>query len=486
LVDQEINGMRAAIWWIRRDLRLTDNQALTAAMQAAEDVIPLFILDPYLWNADHVGEKRLAFLSNGLLELDRSLRQRGSRLFLHHGKPEQVLQAVLDETGAEAVFAEEDYSPYARRRDERVARQLSLNLLPGLTIHHPLEIRKSGGGAYTVYTPFMRAWKARPLPKIAHALPAPDQITTRLSFNSNADTSHLRPEVQIPFEAGEHIAQQKLRSFVDGDDPLVYRYRLLRNRPDLQGTSGLSPYLRFGMLSARQVVVSVIASILETPDAESEQSANIWLDELIWREFYQSILYHFPSVLHHSFREKYRTLKWSNAVRDFAAWKQGQTGYPLVDAGMRQLQETGWIHNRVRMVVASFLTKNLLIDWRWGEKWFMQNLVDGDPASNNGGWQWTAGTGTDAAPYFRIFNPVTQSQKFDPEGVFIRRWVPELREVPPEYIHEPWKMPLPLQRKIGCILGVKYPRPIVEIAWSRQRALDVFGQVKHQAVIQGA
>lgn len=255
----------------------------------------------------------------------------------------------------------------------------------------------------------MRAWKAQPLPKIAHVLLAPDHISTRLSFNSNADASHLLPEVQIPFEAGEQIAQQKLRLFVDGDDPPVYRYRALRNQLDLQGTSGLSPYLRFGMLSARQVIVSALASIVEAPHTEAEQSANAWLDELIWRDFYQSVLYHFPSVLHQSFRENYRILKWSNEMRNFVAWKQGQTGYPLVDAGMRQLQEIGWMHNRVRM-----------------------------------------------------------------------------RDVPPENIHEPWKMPQPLQRKIGCRIGVEYPRPIVEVAWSRQRALEAFGQVKHQAVVQGA
>jgi deoxyribodipyrimidine photo-lyase len=236
----------------------------------------------------------------------------------------------------------------------------------------------------------------------------------------------------------------------------------------------LSPYLRFGMLSARQAFVVAQEARGRAPNEAARVGIQTWLNELVWREFYFSILYHFPYVRNRPFRSKMQDLAWLNQPSDFKAWCQGQTGYPVVDAAMRQLLETGWMHNRARMIVASFLVKDLLVDWRWGEKWFMQHLIDGDPAANNGGWQWSAGTGTDAAPYFRIFNPVLQSQKHDPHGTYIRRYVPELGDVPDEHIHAPWMMPKALQEQIGCIIGNDYPAPIVDHALARERALATF------------
>ena len=212
-----------------------------------------------------------------------------------------------------------------------------------------------------------------------------------------------------------------------------------------------------------------------------QKSAETWLNELIWREFYVQILYHFPYARKQSFKEQFRHIQWVNNPQEFEAWQSGQTGVPVVDAAMRQLLETGWMHNRARMIAASFLTKDLLIDWRWGEQWFMQHLVDGDPAANNGGWQWTAGTGTDAAPYFRIFNPVTQSLKFDPQGSYIRRWVPELANLPEEFIHQPWTLPVSLQRTYGCVLGQDYPYPLIDHAWARERVLQVYGSAKRDS-----
>jgi deoxyribodipyrimidine photo-lyase len=234
------------------------------------------------------------------------------------------------------------------------------------------------------------------------------------------------------------------------------------------------------MLSARQAVVSALAAVDAAQDESARNSATAWLNELVWREFYIHILYHFPHVRSRAFRAYLRDIAWENDRAAFAAWCDGQTGFPIVDAAMRQLRETGWMHNRARMIVASFLVKDLLIDWRWGEQWFMQHLVDGDPAANNGGWQWIAGTGTDAAPYFRIFNPVLQSKKHDPDGVFIRRWVPELNDVPTQYIHEPSRMPKDAQRACGCLIGKDYASSIVDHSEMRERVIALFRQAKEK------
>ncbi|MFN2108138.1 MAG: cryptochrome/photolyase family protein [Anaerolineae bacterium] len=458
--------MNTTIWWIRRDLRLSDNQALHAALAQSGYVIPVFVLDPALWNSDYAGEKRRAFLLGGLRALDVDLRARGSRLIVRHGRPPEELARLRQETGAEAVFAEADVSPYARRRDARVAEKVPLHLVGGLTIHPPEAVRKRNGGIYTVYTPYSRAWRALPLPDARGLLPAPEIIPTPPDVHSAAlpDAPDL-PE-SVPFLPGEGEAQRRLRDFVAEG---IAGYATGRDFMAQAGTSGLSPYLRFGMLSARQAVVAA----LRARDG-AQSGANVWLGELIWREFYMSVLYHFPNVRRESFRENLRNIQWDNDEDAFRAWQEGRTGYPVVDAGMRQLLTTGWMHNRARMIVASFLTKDLLIDWRWGERHFMQHLVDGDPAANNGGWQWSAGTGTDAAPYFRIFNPILQGEKYDPNGDYVRQWVPELGHVPIAHLHHPWTMPDDVQREASCIIGIDYPTPIVEHSWARKRALSIY------------
>jgi deoxyribodipyrimidine photo-lyase len=282
----------------------------------------------------------------------------------------------------------------------------------------------------------------------------------------------------VPFLPGEAEAQRRLATFGQGEKAPVFRYAGGRNRMDLAGTSGLSPYLRFGMVSARQAAATARGALEHAPNAEARKGAETWLNELIWREFYLTILYHFPQVRGASFRPEYDQIAWVNDEAAFAAWQEGRTGYPVVDAAMRQLKESGWMHNRARMIVASFLVKDLLIDWRWGERWFMQHLVDGDPGANNGGWQWTAGTGTDAAPYFRIFNPVLQSEKYDPDGEYIRQWVPELADVPHKFIHAPWEMPTEVQKEAGCLIGRDYPEPIIDHKQARERTLAAYGQVK--------
>lgn len=471
--------MKINIWWIRRDLRLFDNQALWAAMDSGDSVIPVFILDPKLLASPNVSPKRLAFLSAGLKKLDQALRGRGSYLVVRRGNPVQQLIALRNETDADSIYAEEDFSPYARRRDAAVGQQLPLKLLPGLTVHRPDMVRKADGSPYTVYSPFSRHWKQFLHPEPESLLPAPQEIATPSEIvGLSIPDKPLLPK-SVPFPPGEEEARRRLEVFTNiNKEAPINSYADQRNRMDLSGTSGLSPYLRFGMISARQAVISALQARLTAPDTESRKGADTWLDELIWREFYIAILFHFPQVLQKSFRPAYEYISWQDDEDLFVAWCDGQTGYPVVDAAMRQLAMSGWMHNRARMITASFLVKDLLIDWRWGERWFMQNLVDGDPAANNGGWQWTAGTGTDAAPYFRIFNPVLQGKKFDPRGDYVRHWLPELALVPERFIHEPWKMPLSHQRQARCIIGEDYPEPIVDHAIARQATLAAYAQAR--------
>jgi len=442
-----------SLWWIRRDLRLTDNAALHASLEAGS-VIPIFILDPAF---AHASTRRKDFLYEGLHALDKELRERNSYLAIRTGKPLGVLKQLTDETNADAIFAEEDFTPYARKRDNEIEHHLPLHLVSGQTVQHPAAVLKGDGKPYTVYTPYSKAWKAK-LPSKINLLPAPEKINTPSGIKSEPLP---RYKISPLFPAGEKEALVRLEEFappLSAGEGLgvrgIYIYGENRNRVDLDGTSSLSPYLRFGMLGLRQAVSAAQQAMVEARGATSEQSAEIWLNELIWREFYIQILYHFPYVSKTAFNPSLTNIPWRNDEVAFQAWKDGRTGVPIVDAAMRQLREIGWMHNRARMIVASYLVKDLLIDWRSGEAWFMENLLDGDLAANNGGWQWTAGTGTDAAPYFRIFNPVLQSAKFDPQGDYIRKWIPELRGLDVKDVHAPW---------LNGIKAKGYPeKPIVE------------------------
>ena len=455
------------IWWIRRDLRLTDNAALHSALTEGA-TLPVFILDPAF---DDSSPRRKNFLFEGLSALDKDLKKRNSYLVIRKGKPVDVLRQLFDEVKAEAIYAEEDFTPYARKRDAFIQKFLPLTLVQGQTVHHPKVIHKQDGRPYTVYTPYSKVWKAQLTKLKLH--PAPEKINTPKGIRSEPLPAFTSNDL---FPAGEIEALKRLQRFAtlapkSGDFGVrasIHTYADDRNRMDLDGTSTLSPYLRFGMIGLRQAVHAS-----RITHHASSKGAEIWLNELIWREFYIQILYHFPHVARTAFNRSLTNIPWRNKPSEFEAWKAGRTGVPVVDAAMRQLKETGWMHNRARMIVASFLVKDLLIDWRWGEAWFMENLLDGDIAPNNGGWQWTAGTGTDAAPYFRIFNPVLQSAKFDPNGEYIRKWVPELRGLTAKQIHAPWEHDLHIPG---------YPeQPIVDRDLVKERTLKAYSLSKELA-----
>jgi deoxyribodipyrimidine photo-lyase len=466
--------LSVAIWWLRRDLRLTDNAALTAAHSRADQVVPLFILDPAILTSNWAGTERTAFLMGGLRALDSSLRERGSRLIVRAGNPVEILSQVMSESGARVIHAERDHSPYAQRRDATIAATLPLSLHEGVTVRAVTAIRKDDGTPYVVYSPYRQRWLANTRLARTDILPAPAQIATPADLKSLPIPDQPAPSPSSFFPPGEREAKRRLIAFIQEPEAPIYDYAKNRDCPALPGSSQLSPYLRFGMLSPRLAALAAFTASEQASTAAAREGAQIWLNELIWRDFYISILHHFPYIRKGSFRRQYDRIEWENNADHFAAWCEGRTGYPFVDAAMRQLRTMGWMHNRARMVVASFLVKDLFIDWRWGERWFMQQLIDGDPAANNGGWQWVAGTGADAAPYFRVFNPITQSQKFDPAGDYIRHWLPELSLVPKKYIHTPWQMNRNEQAQTGCRIGEEYPEPLVDHAWARTRILAAY------------
>jgi deoxyribodipyrimidine photo-lyase len=425
--------------WFRNDLRLQDNTALGALVTLAEEWLPVFVLDPRIAGT-RVGMPRNRFLLDCLARLSRDLEKRGVPLLVREGRPEDELPKLMHETGASlgGVMA----------RLDRVVFRSS-------------EIRSASGGAYSVYSPYRKTWWKRWLedPRYPVRLGRVPPPIPGFSADRIPDPRELGLEAggcDVP-TGGEAAARRRLARFLE---TAAGRYHEDRDRPDRDGTSRLSPYLRFGVLSVRECFERAQEAAHLEPGLQ--QGVAKWLDELVWREFYSAILEEHPRVLRESYRREYDALVWNDDPRGFEAWCEGHTGYPIIDAGMRQLRATGWMHNRVRMIVASFLTKDLLIDWREGERFFFERLVDGDPASNNGGWQWAASTGTDAQPYFRIFNPVAQGRRWDPEGRYVRHWVPELRELSDPHVHAPWESGLP----------DGYPPPLVDHAERRELALE--------------
>lgn len=447
--------MPAVIHWFRRDLRLTDNPALNAAHATGAIIIPVYIQSE--WRTTHrwTGPKRQEFLCGCLESLDGNLRTIGGRLIIRRGAAVEELGKLVKESAAEAIFYNRDPDPFGRKVEaalRKAAEEWGIRLVEcqDVCLHERDEVLTGGGDPYKVFTPYSRNWlkleKTLPGPRLK-TIAVPEKVKS-LPLPTLADWN-LKPEGEI-LAAGEKAARLRLTHFLEQD---ASKYAANRDFPAIGNTSRISQDLRFGLLSIRGVY-------------ERAKSHSKFVSELIWREFYQQLLWHFPELLEQEFNAKYRGMDWPGTRPNFDQWCAGQTGFPIVDAGIRELLHTGFMHNRVRMIVAMFLTKDLHLDWRMGESFFMQQLVDGEIASNNGGWQWSAGTGADAAPYFRIQNPWTQTKRFDPEGEYVKRWVPELRDVPAARFF--------LQPEEGTRLAKNYPEPMVNHAYERDRTLELF------------
>ncbi len=467
-----------ALVWFRRDLRCFDHAALSQALRHSERVFCVFVFDTDILDAlTDKTDRRVEFIWHSIKELDQALTTMGGGLIVRYGAAREVIPQLMGELGASALFVNRDYEPAAVMRDAAIAKTLkrigiAFNAFKDQVIFERDELMKSAGRPYSVFTPYKNAWLKRvtgadfvPHPVAEHtralARPASNVLPTLAEMGFQAMGLQ-----QLGVKPGMSGAQAAWESF----QPSMAQYDEVRDLPALDASSHLGVHLRFGTLSVRELA--------RTAHYASGKGAEVWLSELIWREFFQMILYHHPRVMTQAFRTELDTVAWETHPERFTAWCEGRTGYPIVDAAMHQLNQTGFMHNRLRMVTASFLTKDLHLHWLQGERYFAQKLLDYDLASNNGNWQWAASTGCDAQPYFRIFNPVTQSKTYDPQGVFIKRYVPTLAAIDAQEIHAPWNIS-PIEQQIyGVIIGRDYPAPIVDHDAARVKTLAMFKKIK--------
>ena len=467
------------LFWFRKDLRLDDNTGLAAATRdAGGDVVPFYASDPAILGRPDMAAARVRFVLESLGDLAGAVERAGSRLALAHGDPAGVVTRAAREARADAVYWNDEYEPALRARDDAVEAALDAVGIAVKRFHDrllvpPGMVRNQAGDPFMVYTPFRKACEAlplaEPLPEVARFAGSHDLPGRGIATLAQLGFEEPRP---ARWPGGASAAHKRLARFLEH---ALTRYDTERDVPGADAVSHLSADLKFGTISVRTVAHAALAAARARPSLGA--AAAKFVSELRWRDFYAHVLHHFPHCETGSFRREYDALRWQGEPRHLAAWKEGRTGYPMVDAGMRELAATGFMHNRVRMIVASFLTKDLLLDWRQGERHFMNQLIDGDLASNNGGWQWAAGTGTDAQPYFRIFNPWLQGEKFDPSGAYVRRWVPELSQAPERFVHRPWEA-APLER---AVWGANYPERIVVHEEQREKALAMYARVKGAA-----
>lgn len=467
------------ILWFRQDLRLQHHPAFEAAKATGQPIIPLYILDDETPGPWKMGAAQRWWLHHSLLSLNQDLQALGGKLILRRGFSSEILQKVLNETGAQTIYWSRCYEPFAIARDTELKKDfieqgINIKSFNASLLFEPWEIKNQQGHPYKVFTQFWKKCLAQG-PRLPTFKMGPSaQFYTDLN-SEDLTTWGLTPThpnwaqgFSELWQPGEEGAHQKLESFFTHH---LKAYKETRNRPDFYGTSRLSPHLHFGEISPHQLWHRVQQATNSNPSFES------YLSEIGWREFCYHLLYAFPSLPHRPFQEKFTAFEWQHNQEALSLWQQGKTGYPIVDAGMRELWHTGWMHNRVRMIVASFFTKHLLLPWQEGQKWFWDTLVDADMANNAANWQWVAGCGADAAPYFRIFNPILQGEKFDPQGAYVRRWVPELKNLSNTFIHKPWQTPQAELNQARVILGKTYPFPLVNHEMARDLALERYRQL---------
>lgn len=467
--------------WFRRDLRLSDHPALVEAAKTGRPIIPLYILEDDEKNSWADGAASKWWLHQSLEALSKSLEQLGGRLYLRRGSPQKVLTDVIQSSGAKSLYWSRCYEPYAINRDKSIksffveahfdVKSFNSNLL-----FEPWEIQTADGSPYRVFTPYwkscLKLWNdRRPLlsqyPMTFYEGNLSSDILESWALCPQKKWADGFKDMWCPGETG---AQDRLNDFISNR---LKSYVHDRDKPGLDGTSRLSPHLHWGEISPIAVITAIESAMAS--DSTLKEGGEKFLSELGWREFSHHLLYYFPTLPEQNFQSKFDHFEWQSDEKDFLEkWQRGKTGYPIVDAGMRELWKTGWMHNRVRMIVASFLTKHLRIHWRRGEEWFWDTLVDADLAHNAASWQWVAGSGADAAPYFRIFNPILQGERFDPDGDYVRQWVPELAELPSAYIHKPWCAPATILNNCHIVLGQNYPMPIVDHQVARKYSLDKF------------
>ncbi len=465
------------IYWFRKDLRLEDNTALAAFLQNASDKDKISFV--YIKNRNsfrYFGKKRITFLNECITELSDDLNALGYELQIFEGRSDEVFKSITREHGHVELYFNRQVEPYCIDRDNKVFGIISrsggiVNAFDDTTLLPPGSVTNLEGGQYKVYTPFRNQFMKQIAEDdySARRVKFKDGLT-EIMFKESLRCKSVSDEGSL-LRGGRSEGVRMLKDFYSG---ALNKYKSLRDFPATPGTSFLSAHFHFGTVSIREAFRAANKKLKQCVSETEQSEVRTWMNELLWREFYYHITFSNPQLTYSSFRTEFDKVKWNNNEEHFRIWCEGKTGFPIVDAGMRQLKIDGWMHNRVRMITAMFLTKDLLIDWRLGEKYFAENLIDLDFSSNNGGWQWSASTGVDAQPYFRIFNPYLQSKKFDPEGEYIRKFVPELRDVPPEHIHEPGTMSEDLQRRYGIRIGVDYPLPIVDHMEAKEKAVREF------------